>query len=72
MKVKSGKKSLRLRLPASTNSKEKIRLEIRTEKSDAEKAANQIKDDPTLPIRIPDQLIKPDKLIVAAREELSS
>jgi hypothetical protein len=71
-KIKFGKKSPRLRLPATTASKEKIMLEIRTEKSDSEKAANQIIDDPALHIRIPDQLTKPDKLIVAARDELSS
>ena len=72
MKVKFGKKSPRIKLPATTASKEKIRLEIRTEKSEAEKAANQIIDDPALHIAIPDQLIKPDKLIVAARDRLSS
>ena len=46
MKIKYGKKSPRLKLPATTASKEKITLEIRTEKSEAEKAANQIVDDP--------------------------
>jgi hypothetical protein len=72
MKIKFGKKSPRLKLPATTDSKEKIRLEIRTEKSESEKAANQIIDDPIHHIKIPKQLIKPDKLIVAARDELSS
>ncbi len=71
-KIKFGKKSPRLKLPATTSSKEIIRLQIRTEKSEAEKTADQIIDDPTLHIRIPDQLIKPDKLIVEAREALSS
>src|SRR5580693_8316179 len=52
IKIKFGKKSPRIKLPATTNSKEKIRLEIRAEKSEAEKAVNQIKDDPALHIRI--------------------
>jgi hypothetical protein len=48
MKIKFGKKSPRFKLPASTTSKEKIKLEIRTEKSESEKTANQIFDDTTL------------------------
>ncbi len=72
MKIKFGKKSPRIKLPATTASKEKLRLEIRTEKSDAEKAVNKIIDDPSLHITIPDQLVKPDKLIADARDALSS
>jgi hypothetical protein len=71
MKIKFGKKSPRQKLPATTASKEKIRLEIRTEKSEDEKAANQIIDDPTLHIKIPEKLTNPDKLIIEAREKLN-
>src|SRR5580700_8610478 len=60
MKIKFGKKSPRIKLPATSASKEKIRLQIRIEKSEEEKAASQIKNDPTLHIKIPDHLIKPD------------
>ncbi len=70
-KVKFGKKSPRLKLPSTTASREIIKLDPRTEKSDAEKAANHVNIDPALHKAVPEKLTNPDKLIVAARDKLT-
>jgi hypothetical protein len=76
-KVKFGKKLSQVKLPKDFDGKNTVSLEIRNQQSEIDNRLpsfrsikEEIKSDPRLFLTVPEKLTNPDKLIVAARNQL--